>query len=722
MKKIKKLVVLLLTVLLAVSSNLNIVHAAQSESYVTGNDNYRQPVPECYVVVETISGIKGYETDAKNFTTTMRMPLDLFIDKNDYLYIMDTGNKRVIKMDPDFNTVGVFTGPDIPFNNAQGIFVDDDGDMYVADTENNRIVHMNDKGELVEIFTNPESSLSVGEVFTPTKLIVSQTGYIYTVRGENIMAIDGNNGFRGYYGQTNIGFSMAEAIFRAFASDRQKLLHQKRLAASYINLTYGNDGMIYATSYEREEGEIKKLNSIGTNVYRKYKTIGNKMRNPIKDFINNKLLKAKVAGQSFRFGEYFDDNGMYMEPEFVDICVDNDGVVSVIEQKNGKVYQYDQDGRMLVAFGGLGSKKGTFTRPSSIAVDSKGRLYVLDQIDGNIQVFAPTEFIQAVHEATSSYNAGDYQKSFELWQKVLATDENYSLAHVGIANSYYKRGMYKEAMEEAKIVGDKDVYTIAFDEYKYEVLRANFLLIILIALAIIVGFFFFMKWFLKLGKKNYWDFIQDKSKKMSIGSGIVYCFYAIFHPIDSVEGIKHNRDRLNPYVPFIVFAIAYAVRIAYLFVVHFPLSPMDREDINIWFEMVKLWIVPLSWIPASFMATSISGGESKMKEITFASSISLVPYIVINFPLMFISNLLSKSQVKWYGVFTTLAYIGLFIILLVAMQGLNNYSFGKTLGMMFVSAFLMLVLWLVLLLCYVLTGRVIQFIIQILVEFRLNFL
>ena len=129
-------------------------------------------------------------------------------------------------------------------------------------------------------------------------------------------------------------------------------------------------------SMEREEGEIKKLNSIGTNIYRKYKTIGNKMRNPIKDFIENKLLKAVVAGQSFKFGEYFNDEGMYIEPYFADICVDDNGVVTVIEQLNGKVYQYDQDGRMLVAFGGLGERTGTFTRPSAIDVDSKGRLYV----------------------------------------------------------------------------------------------------------------------------------------------------------------------------------------------------------------------------------------------------------------------------------------------------------------------------------------------------------
>jgi hypothetical protein len=406
----------------------------------------------------------------------------------------------------------------------------------------------------------------------------------------------------------------------------------------------------------------------------------------------------------------------------MDICVDNDGIVTIIERLNGRVYQYDQDGRMLVAFGGQGKKKGTFQSPIAIDVDSKGNLYILDQNDNSIQIFEPTEFIQNIHDATSTYNNGDYQASYELWRKVLATDENYDLAHVGIANAYYKQGKYKEAMEEAKIVGDRDVYTLAFDEYKYEVLRAHFFPIVLLALAIVLGVIFFVKFFVKHAKNGYWKFLKEKNKKMTVGSGLMYSFYVIFHPIDAYEGLKNNRDRINPVVPFIILTIAYAVRIAYLYIVHFPLASMEKENINLLIELAKLWIVPLSWIPASFMATSISGGESKTREITFASATSLTPYIVIMTPLMFLSNVMSKTQQSWYGLFEVLATVGMVLLMFAAMMALNNYTFGKTLKMMFVSAFLMAVLWLVMLLCYVLTGRMIQFVLQLLEEFRLNFL
>lgn len=718
MKSLKKIGVGLLAGITCILSVSQTAMASGTDSYVTGDDSSRQPVPQCYNVVKTINNIGSYEDSNQYF----KNPLDIFVDNEDNIYIVDTDNKRVVKMNSNYETVGVFYGPDKAFDSPSGIFVDDDGDMYVADTGNNRVVHMDPNGNFVEEFTNPESELNTGDSFTPSKLIVSPTGYIYVVRGENIMAIDGSGTFRGYYGQTDIGYSLTEALLRIFASERQQAFITRRLASSYINLTLGDDGMIYATSMEREEGEIKKLNSVGNNIYRKYKTVGNSITNPVTDFINKKILKAVVAGNTFKFGEYFDDYGMYMEPIFTDICVDSDGIITVIERINGKVYQYDQEGNMLVAFGGYGEKTGTFTYTSAIDVDSKGNLLILDRINANLQVFEPTEFIQLVHDATSSYNEGNYTDSYELWRQVLSIDENYDLAHVGIARTYYKQEQFKLAMEESELVGNRDVYTMAFDEYKYVVLRENFLLIVLLALVIIVAVFLFVRIFIQYAKKGYWNYLNNKDKKMGIGQGIMYSFYTLLHPIDTLEGIRYNRKRINMAIPFILFIAAYIVRMAYLYIVHFPLASIELRDVNPLFEAVKLWIVPVTWIPASFMATSISGGESKIPEITFTSALSLVPFIVINTPLMFLSNIMSKSQQSWYGVFTALVYIGMFLILFMTMKILNNYSMGKTIGMMFITGVMMLIIWLVVLLCYILTGRMIQFVISLIEEFSLNFL
>lgn len=694
------------------------VKASETMDYVTSNSSFRLPIPKAYVVKGSVNNIGEWEGEKPFF----KDPQDIFIDKNDNIYVVDTGFNRIVVMDKNFNTLGVYRSPDEKdFNAPEGIFVDDDGDMYVADTGNSRIVHMNKDGKLVEIFYNPESELISSAPFTPSKLVISETGYIYVVRGENIMAIDGNNGFRGLFGQTDIGFNLTDSLVRTFASDRQKLSLKKRTASSYVNVALGQDGMIYASSLERIEGEIKKLNSVGNNIYRKYKSVGNSFNNPITAAINN-LFKSAVAGRTFKFGEYFDDDGYYIEPIFRDIAVDKNGIITIIEELTGKIYQYDQDGNMLAAFGGVGEKKGQFSRPSAIAVNSEGTIYVVDRLNNNIQYFTPTEFIITVQDATTAYNNGDYEKSFEEWNKALELHENYELAHAGIAKAYYKQGEWELAMAESKLANNRDIYTQAFDEYKYQVLRENFTLIVFGGLVGLIGLAFLLIKAMKACSDANYRFLRERVKKQSIWDGIKYSFNVIIHPFDTLEGIRYYKARLNLKSSMIILIVAYIVRIAYIYIVHYPLASIELRDANVIFEGLKLFIVPITFIPAVFAVTSISDGESKMPEIAFTSILSIVPYIIINTPLMFVSNILSKSQQSWYGIFGVLAYIWMALILIMSTKILNNYTLGKTIRTIIITIFVMLVIWLVVAMFYVLSARVIQFIIDVMTEFRVNIL
>ena len=119
MKSLKKLGVSLLAGLMCLITVSQTALASGTESYVTGNDSYRQPVPQSYNVVKTINNIGGYEDKKVYF----KNPQDIFVDDNDNIYIVDTDNPRVVKMNSNYETVNIFYGPDKAFKKPQGIFV-----------------------------------------------------------------------------------------------------------------------------------------------------------------------------------------------------------------------------------------------------------------------------------------------------------------------------------------------------------------------------------------------------------------------------------------------------------------------------------------------------------------------------------------------------------------------------------------------------------------------
>jgi tetratricopeptide (TPR) repeat protein len=537
-EKICKKVFSFMVILFVFSSCVNIA-SSQSSDYVT-DDRKRIPVPKAYVLKEIIYNIKNVEEGIASF----KSPRDLFIDKQGFLFVADTGNNRVVKLNKNGEMMAVFTDANgKPFNSPQGLFVDTQGYLYITDTGNQRIVQLSDTGEFVREYIKPKSEL-LDENFTfdRAKLCVSPTDFIYVLKGENILIMDKNNNFRGYLGQTEIEFKLVDVLLRIFASEEQKRVIRKRTAATYINMTMDEKGMIYATTKDYRTGEIKKLNSIGKNIYKKYETSPEGI--DLFELLFGFLTQMQVSGKSFVFGERTDDEGNWISPVFKDIAVDKNGIVTVIEEITGKIYQYDHEGNHLVTFGGVSDLKGHFSIPEAIDVDETGCIYILDRVLENIQVFEPTTFIKDIHQAVNLYADGEYDEAYNMWKKILKTHENYPLARLGLAKSLYKKKMWKESMEEYKQANDPDGYSKAFVKFRYEVLRNKFAIILLSLIIVAVILVLLLKLTHRLAEDGI-SYYNDNIKKSSIINQFKLSLGVIFHPVETFELIKNNRDSMS---------------------------------------------------------------------------------------------------------------------------------------------------------------------------------
>lgn len=430
---------------------INYIYVGEKNQKLT-NSNGHIYIPVTYTVDKVYSHVQH------EFDDTFNYPDDIFIDKQDNLYVADGGNNRIVKLGQDGSTLAIYeSASDTSFANPRGVYVDDNGVIFVADSGNGRIVEMDQKGNLIKEYFKPESELLESvEEFIPTKVAVGPTGYIYTLVGKDFMSIDKNNQFKGYVGATRLDFDLGYALMKMLLTDEQLAKIDKRTPSAYNNFLLDNEGRFLACT-NAEKDQIRIINSVGTNIY-----------------------------ASGFYGEILSidsEKNEYIRPRFVDLTCDRNGVISALDQESGYIYQYDKEGNVLTVFGGKGDNMGYFDIPVSIATDSQGCLYVLDATRKNIQKFKSTSFMDKIHLASQTYFDGDYEEAKAACSEILALCPDYPLAHRRLGAIYYKSEMYEESKEQYKLAEDMQGYSEAFSRARHQFIKEHFFAIVFAAAA-----------------------------------------------------------------------------------------------------------------------------------------------------------------------------------------------------------------------------------------------
>lgn len=474
----KNIFLKIIAVLVLATTLFSLTVSAVPDMNFVIEDGEHIKTPVCYSCTQTITHLGdegGAFVDAS----------DVFIDKNDNIYIADTVNNRIIKLDKDGNYVRDYTNGGT-ISGPKSVYVTDNGDLFISDTKNEQIVHVDAEDNMIEKFIKPETELLSNVVdFSIGRISISDQGLIYLIHAQQFMMIDANNEFKGYVGANKVSFNLKEFFIRTFGSEVQKNKMVTEQAAAYNSFDIGADGLVYAVAND-SKNQIRILNVDGDN-----------------------LFPTGVYGE--RVEE--DKSTWSRDPIFVDICVDKNGTIHALEKHSCRVYTYTSKGEMIVAYGGIGNIMGKFSNPVAVDINSKGEVYVLDSSNGTLHKFNPTSYMESILNAYKLFEDGKYEDSMKKWNEVLDINVNCSLANSAMGNILYKQEEFKTAMEYYKNANDKSGYAKAFSKYRHEIFRDYFGWIIIAAVVLITGIYLVVKKMFKRAKNVVDDYYSGGIKK-----------------------------------------------------------------------------------------------------------------------------------------------------------------------------------------------------------------
>lgn len=687
----------MLVCLLAFCSGFVQVKAATYQSYNYNVFGESVPTP---LVYETSS---IYHADAEDQTAAFKTPSDLFV-YDGQLYILDNGNSRIVVLDSQYRLVKeikITDGENAPLDisKAEGLYIDAEV-MLLSMGEDKKVLLLDHNGRLVREITTPVGKDSKEINFVPMNAIRGSDNTLYVVsKGsfEGIVQLTAEGEYIGYYGANRVDVTakvLAEYFWKKLLSEEQKDKVEKVLPIEYSNLAIDSKGFVYAVSpvSENSMNEIKKLNPKGDNVLR------------VKDAAS---LSPGVRMQTGNYGdiELSYDQGVTVDSSFCDVCVDENGFINALDKTRGRVFQYDADSNLIAVFGGIGEQKGTFAEPIAVEV-FHDEILVLDQKHGEITAFAKTDFGTAVHQAVVLYNQGEYGKSEELWNQVLATTSNYDMAYLGMGKSKYSKGEYEEAMKYFELGYAKQEYDQAFTEYRKNFLKANMAPLLIGAILLIVALWVGIRFY---RKKRYLAVWLGKNNSYLPVS------YSCFHPFKAFDEIKVEKKGTYRASILIVLAFLLSTVIAkgstgFLF------NNQRIEQINIVQDIFLILLLLVTFIICNGAVATLIDGEGKWKEITVVTCYSLMPVVVANIIKTVVSNFITLREGNLLLIISQFCVILAGCMLFVGIMTIHRYSASKTIGSLLLTAFGMLVVMFIGVMVYTLLGQLITFISNVITE------
>jgi sugar lactone lactonase YvrE len=99
------------------------------------------------------------------------------------------------------------------------------------------------------------------------------------------------------------------------------------------------------------------------------------------------VLDKKTGALLQTIGEAGGEEGQLAKP--TNLAIDREGSLYVTNTLNCRVDKFDPDGAFVFSFGQCSDNLGSFVRPKGIAVDENGFIYVVDAAFENVQIFSP---------------------------------------------------------------------------------------------------------------------------------------------------------------------------------------------------------------------------------------------------------------------------------------------------------------------------------------------
>ena len=182
-----------------------------------------------------------------------------------------------------------------------------------------------------------------------------------------------------------------------------------------------------------------------------------------------------------------------------------------------------------------------------------------------------------------------------------------------------------------------------------------------------------------------------------------YAKHVLFHPFDGFWDLTHEKR--GSFAAATTFLVLFLVtRIVQLMFTNFQFINAPLQYINIFEQAASLLLPFLILCLANWSMTTLFDGKGRFIDIYIAMCYALVPYTLIQLPLVFVSNIIAFDEAAFYTVLMSVSNAWCIGLIFIGLMQVHDYSPAKTLIFVIVTVVGALIIIFLLLVFFSLLG------------------
>lgn len=198
--------------------------------------------------------------------------------------------------------------------------------------------------------------------------------------------------------------------------------------------------------------------------------------------------------------------------------------------------------------------------------------------------------------------------------------------------------------------------------------------------------------------------ILDKKAWTAYQKSLRYCFHCIVRPFDGFWDLTHEKRGSFAAANTLVVLVL-LTKLIKLAGTSFIFEPVNWNYVNILFEIMSFLLPFIIYCVANWCLTTLFEGKGTLKDIYMGTAYAMTPYILIQLPLVILSNFVTEEEGAFYTYFGYFSFVWCAFLIVASVMMIHDFLVGKAfLSLVFSAVGMLVIVFLMLLFFSLISG------------------